>query len=126
MIGATDFMKTKTKKLKRGRAVGSSALVRRALSNLVMSVVKRQSSPCSSMTHEDSAIADLCAACPEWQPVDEESRRVIQEAKEHMEQYAIWVTPATANEPPECGNSDTTALKVDGQTSRRGAISPNI
>lgn len=65
-----------------------NALVRRALTNLVSSVSKRIAAPCSAMAHEDSAIVDLLEACPDWQPWDEESARVVQEAKAHGALFA--------------------------------------
>lgn len=68
------------------QAVASSALVRRALINIVMAQIKYdEQAPCSAAMHETQAITDLAAACPEWEPASELERDIIERARELTE-----------------------------------------
>lgn len=73
-----------------------------ALIHITNFILKQEEAPCSAQSHLDYAVAVLSEASPEWSPKDEEIKKVILDAREHIALYHIWAKkpwPTISNDP---------------------------
>ncbi len=61
-----------------------------ALAHIANFCLKQDDAPCSAQSHLDYAIALLSEESGDWNPQDEEIRKIIVEAREHTAYYHAW------------------------------------
>ncbi len=61
-----------------------------ALTHIANFCLKQEDAPCSAQSHLDYAIALLSQESGNWNPQDEEIRKIIVEAREHTAYYHAW------------------------------------
>jgi len=61
-----------------------------ALVHLANFILKEEDAPCSAQSHLDYAVSVLSELVVDWDPRDEDIKRVILEAREHTAFYHQW------------------------------------